>query len=429
MHKDTDVKVITFGCRLNTFESQVMAAHAKDGGLEKTIIVNTCAVTNEAERQAKQTIRKLNREHPDHAIVVTGCAAQISPLTYGKMPGVARVLGNHEKMLPESYTPNAQGIDVSNIMEIKETAHHLAASVVTEGSVKTRAFIEIQNGCNHRCTFCTIPFGRGNNRSVPVAQVIDYVKNCVAMGTKEIILTGVDITDYGADLPGNPTLGQLVARILSHIPELPRLRLSSLDPVEVDERLYHEIAENKRIMPHFHLSLQAGNDVILRRMKRRHLRKDIVDFCTRVRKTRPDAVFGADIIAGFPTETEEQFNDSLTIIAECGITHVHAFSFSPKAGTPAALMPQLDRAIIKERTRRLRNAGEQQLTHHLTQILTDNKPCVVLTETQNKGHTDDFVSVRFTTDTNEGQLIQAQPIAVEGTILVMTTCNDRKAMT
>lgn len=420
LQQNSDVKVVTFGCRLNTFESQVMESHAKNSGLEKTIIVNTCAVTNEAERQAKQTIRKLGRENPDHNIIVTGCAAQISPLTYGQLPGVTRVIGNHEKMLPESYTKDASGIHVSNIMEVKETAHHLVESMIEGDWGKARAFIQIQNGCNHRCTFCTIPYGRGNNRSVPVAQLIEQVRKLVESGTKEIILTGVDITDYGADLPGNPTLGQLVARMLAHVPELQRLRLSSLDPVEVDEHLYQEITTNKRILPHFHISLQAGNDVILRRMKRRHLRKDIIDFCTRVRQARPEAVFGADIIAGFPTETDEQFADSLSIIKECDITHVHAFSFSPKAGTPAAKMPQLDRGEIKERTRRLRAAGEQQLAVHLKRKLNAKSPCRILTEAGNKGHTDDFVQVRVDCDVRPGHVIMAIPKEIQEGTLVMS---------
>ncbi|USO01078.1 MAG: tRNA (N(6)-L-threonylcarbamoyladenosine(37)-C(2))-methylthiotransferase MtaB [Alphaproteobacteria bacterium] len=422
----TQIKVVTFGCRLNTVESQVMASHAHAHKLEKTIIINTCAVTNEAERQAKQAIRKLNLEHPDHKIIVTGCAAQISPLTYGSLPGVTRVLGNHEKMLPESYASHGAGIDVGNIMEIKKNTYPLLASMTEGCTERSRAFVQIQNGCNHRCTFCTIPFGRGNNRSIPLAQLIRHVRERVDAGIKEVILTGVDITDYGSDLPGKPTLGMLVARMLRHIPDLPRLRLSSLDPVEVDEDLYGVLGQSQRIMPHFHISLQSGNDMILQRMKRRHARHHIVAFCARVRALRPDAVFGADIIAGFPTETDQQFADSLSIIEECDITHIHAFSFSPKAGTPAARMPQLDRRVIKDRTGQLRTLGASKLASYVYEKLRSGDSLRVLCEKRNQGYTEDYIKVSFREDVTPGELIIAKPYDISGNTLLVSHTGSRK---
>lgn len=363
--ENDDVKLITFGCRLNTYESEVMKSLAKDARLGKTIIVNTCAVTSEAERQARQSIRKLKREHPDHDIIVTGCSAQINPTQYAEMNEVGRVIGNEEKLKLESYLGDHDRVQVNDIMSIKETALHLIAGF--EG--KVRAFVQIQNGCDHRCTFCTIPFGRGNSRSVSLSEIVTQVNILLSNGFKEIALTGVDITDYGKDLPASPTLGQTLRRLFNLVPNLTRLRLSSLDPVEVDEDLFELIQSEKRLLPHFHISLQAGDDMILKRMKRRHLRQDVVDFCTKVKALRPDAVFGADIIAGFPTETEEMFQNTLNLVEECGLTHLHVFPYSPRPGTPAARMPQVPKAIGKERAAKLREAGDKQLLKYFNTLI------------------------------------------------------------
>ncbi|MDZ4322746.1 MAG: tRNA (N(6)-L-threonylcarbamoyladenosine(37)-C(2))-methylthiotransferase MtaB, partial [Alphaproteobacteria bacterium] len=338
-------EIVTFGCRLNAYESEVIREKALSAGLTNAAIFNTCAVTAEAERQARQAIRKYRRENPDTKIIVTGCSAQISPETYSKMPEVDQILGNREKMEEKYFLPLPahERVIVNDIMSVKETAEHLIAGF--DG--KARAFIQVQNGCNHRCTFCTIPYGRGNSRSVPLGVIVDQTRLLLEKGFKEIVLTGVDITAYGEDLPGTPTLGQIVKRLLAHVPELPRLRLSSIDSVEVDEDLLQVFEHEPRLMPHLHLSLQAGDDMILKRMKRRHLRQDAIDICHKFRTLRPDTTFGADIIAGFPTETEEMFENTLRIVDECDLTFLHVFPYSPRQGTPAARMPQVPKDIRK----------------------------------------------------------------------------------
>ena len=385
-----DPQVITFGCRLNHYESEVMRDHARAQGLENAIIVNTCAVTNEAERQGRQSIRRLRRDHPEATIIVTGCSAQINPQQYADMIEVDRVLGNHEKMQRDSFAPHlTQSVQVADIMTVKETAHHLIAGFENQ----VRAFIEIQNGCDHRCTFCKIPYGRGNNRSVPMGEIVTRIHALMTQGCQEIVFTGVDITGYGTDLPGTPTLGQMTRRILNLIPDLKRLRLSSIDPVEIDPDLFDLMVSNSRLMPHFHLSLQAGDDMILKRMKRRHLRADAIDLCTRIRKLRPDAVFGADLIVGFPTETEEMFENTLNIVKECDLTYLHVFPYSARQGTPAARMPQVFKSVIKERAQRLRDLGKQQLKAHLQSCLGHTRS--VLVERDGKGHTEHFTPVKF----------------------------------
>lgn len=356
------VDIVTFGCRLNTYESEVMKNHALAAGLTDTIIINTCAVTAEAEKQARQSIRRLRREHPEKRILVTGCAAQVHPETFTAMPEVNAVIGNEEKMHAKSYLSiDTEPAQVNDIMSVTETASHLVASF--EG--RSRAFIQVQNGCNHRCTFCIIPYGRGNSRSVPIGEVVAQTRSLVESGYNEIVVTGVDISDYGKDLPGSPSLGQMLKRLLVQVPELKRLRLSSIDAVEVDDDLLRLIAEEERLMPHLHVSLQAGDDMVLKRMKRRHLRGDIIRFCEQVRTLRPDIVFGADIIAGFPTETEEMFQNTLALVEEVNLTYLHVFPYSARSGTPAARMPQVAKAIRKERAARLREAGEKQLQHYL----------------------------------------------------------------
>ncbi len=356
--------VITFGCRLNIVESAMMKELSSSVGLGDAIIINTCAVTNEAERQARQAIRKAHRQNPNKPIIVTGCAAQIRPKSFASLPGVTQVIGNHEKTLKKTFktikdrsclseeTVGPQ-ITVSDIMSSKETAQH----VITSFDGKARAYVEIQNGCNHRCTFCTIPFGRGNNRSAPIAQVVLQIQNLVEQGYNEIVLTGVDITDYGQDLPGCPRLGDLVRRILGNVPELKRLRLSSLDPVEIDETLYGLIAYEKKLLSHFHLSAQAGDTIILKRMKRRHLPENIVNCIERIRQLRPDSTFGGDFIAGFPTESESMFETTYQLIKELRFTYLHVFPYSARPGTPAARMPQVPGVVIKDRAARLRALG------------------------------------------------------------------------
>ncbi|MCP4922889.1 MAG: tRNA (N(6)-L-threonylcarbamoyladenosine(37)-C(2))-methylthiotransferase MtaB [bacterium] len=390
---DSTSKVVTFGCRLNTYESEVIKGHLKTLKATDTIVVNTCAVTSEAERQGRQTIRKLRRDNPNAHLVVTGCSAQVDPKTYESMSEVDQVLGNVEKMEVDSFRleDDTPRVKVQDIMEVKETAHHLISGF--EG--RARAFVEVQNGCNHRCTFCTIPFGRGNNRSVPMGDIAQQVQNLATQGCQEIVFTGVDITDYGKDLPGQPTLGQMTRRILNNVPDLPRLRLSSIDPVEIDDHLLQLIETEPRLMPHFHLSLQAGDDLTLKRMKRRHLSKDAIDLCAYIRRIRPDVVFGADIIAGFPTETEEMFQNTLETVKACDLTYLHVFPYSIRKGTPAARMPQVIKSIIKERAARLRSLGDQQLEKFLNSRV--EKEVSVLIEQDNQGHCEHYTKVRFKT--------------------------------
>lgn len=394
------IDVVTFGCRLNTYESEVMKNHALAAGLSDTIIFNTCAVTAEAEAQARQAIRRARRENPEKRIVVTGCAAQIRPDQFSTMPEVNAVLGNDEKMKASPYLSlDTEKAQVNDIMSVKETASHLVASF--DG--KARAFLQVQNGCNHRCTFCIIPYGRGNSRSVPVGEVVNQVRALVEAGYNEVVFTGVDISDYGKDLPGAPTLGALMRRVLSLVPELKRLRLSSIDAVEVDEDLYRLIAEEPRLMPHLHVSLQAGDDMVLKRMKRRHLRKDIVEFCDKVRTLRPDMAFGADIIAGFPTETDEMFENTLKLVDEVGLTYLHVFPYSARPGTPAARMPQVAKELRKERAAKLRAAGEKQLARHLAAQI--GKPLEIVVEQGGmNGHSENFAPVKLATEMPVGSL-------------------------
>jgi threonylcarbamoyladenosine tRNA methylthiotransferase MtaB len=388
------VETVNFGCRLNAYESEIMRAHARAQALEDTVIVNTCAVTAEAVRQAKQTIRRLKRERPDRHIIVTGCAAQISPGSFAAMTEVDAVLGNEEKrqahhFSPTLFTSEETRVRVNDIMSVRETAGHM----LTGFAERARAFVEIQNGCDHRCTFCIIPFGRGPSRSVPAGNIVAQIRTLVENGYVEVVLTGVDITAWGADLPGAPRLGSLVEKILRLVPGLTRLRLSSLDAVEIDETLEHLIGENERLMPHLHLSLQAGDDMILKRMKRRHSRADAIGFCRRLRTARADMAFGADIIVGFPTETEDMFAASLSLVEECGLNFLHVFPFSPRPGTPAARMPQLARGVIKERARRLRQKGAKALEDYLDSLV--GKTANVLCENGETGHTESFAPVRM----------------------------------
>jgi threonylcarbamoyladenosine tRNA methylthiotransferase MtaB len=396
------VELVTFGCRLNTYESEAMQRHAEAAGLDDVVIVNTCAVTAEATRQARQTIRRIARERPGARIVVTGCAAQTEPQTFAAMPEIAQVLGNDKKMKAESWAAlqdfGTERVRVNDIMAVRETAIHLIDGM----RGRTRAFVQVQNGCDHRCTFCIIPFGRGNSRSVPMGAVVDQVRTLVEHGSREVVLTGVDITSYGRDLPGEPALGALVKAILLHVPELERLRISSIDSVEADRDLLDAIATEPRLMPHLHLSLQAGDDLILKRMKRRHSRDDAIAFCNEVRSLRPDMVFGADIIAGFPTETEAMFERSLAIVEECGLTHLHVFPYSPRPGTPAARMPQVARDVVKDRARRLRSAGEAALTRHLAAEVGARRR--VLVETDRLGRTEGFTPVRFWDEVAAGEI-------------------------
>lgn len=384
-------EIVTFGCRLNIYESEVIRDNLAATGTENAIVFNTCAVTSEAERTARQAIRRARREHPDKKIIVTGCAVQINPQRYADMPEVDNVLGNQEKLEEKSFTTlETEKSIVNDIMELKETALHMVESY--DG--KTRAFLQIQNGCNHRCTFCIIPFGRGNNRSVPVGEIVAHAKKLVEKGFKEIVFTGVDITDYGQDLPGKPTLGELAKRLLKLIPELERLRLSSIDPKEVDETVFELLENEPRFMPHLHISLQAGDDMILKRMKRRHLRHDVVEFVQRARRLRPDVVFGADIIAGFPTETDEMFENTRRLIAEVGLTHLHIFPYSEREGTPAAKIPnQVPKKIRKERAAILRAEGEIQMQKLLQSRI--GKTEKVLIENEDKGHTEQFLPVQI----------------------------------
>jgi threonylcarbamoyladenosine tRNA methylthiotransferase MtaB len=405
--------IITFGCRLNAYESEVIREKALKTGLQNTIIFNTCAVTAEAERQARQAIRKHRRENPHAKIIVTGCGAQINPDSFARMSEVDQVLGNMEKLEEKYFQPDSEHarVIVNDIMSVRETAEHLIAGF--DG--RARAFIQVQNGCNHRCTFCTIPYGRGNSRSVPFGVIVDQVRLLLNKGFKEVVLTGIDITAYGEDLPGKPTLGQIVKRLLIQVPELPRLRLSSLDPVEIDRDLLYAFEQEPRLMPHFHLSLQAGDDMILKRMKRRHLRQDAIEICQKLRSLRPHVTFGADIIAGFPTETDEMFKNTLRIIEECNLSFLHIFPYSPRKGTPAARMPQVKKEIVKERAALLRKAGEKNLEQTLNEF--KGQDVNVLFETEFQGHTEHFLNVHSTTPCIPGSLNKARVIAIKPTHL------------
>ena len=396
----------TFGCRLNAYETEAMRGLGEAAGLENAVVVNTCAVTAEAVRQARQRIRKLRAEHPHAKLVVTGCAAQTEPETFAAMPEVDLVLGNLEKMQPDTWAKfdligETEKIRVNDIMSATETAGHLIDGFGT----RARAYVQVQNGCDHRCTFCIIPYGRGNSRSVPAGVVVEQITRLVANGFNEVVLTGVDMTSWGADLPGEPRLGDLVQRILKLVPDLPRLRISSIDSIEADPALVEAIASEPRLMPHLHLSLQAGDDMILKRMKRRHLRDDAIRFCQDMRRARPDIVYGADLIAGFPTETDAMFENSLALVRECGLTWLHVFPYSPRKGTPAARMPQVLKAEIKARAARLREAGAVSATEYLrSQAGTSHR---VLMERPRMGRTETFAEVRFDTDQPVGEIVDA----------------------
>lgn len=397
---------ISFGCRLNTYESEVMRSHAEKAGTDNTIVFNTCAVTGEAARQARQAIRRAHRERPDAKIVVTGCAAQTDAKSFADMPEVSLILGNEEKLKPESWLPGSnERVRVSNIMEAKTQRLQMIEGL-TE---RTRAFVQVQNGCDHRCTFCIIPYGRGNSRSVQMLDVVEQVRRFVANGYAEVVLSGVDITSWGADLEDAPKLGLLVQRILRDVPELKRLRLSSIDCIESDSALVEVMAHEQRFMPHLHISLQHGDNLILKRMKRRHSREDAIEFCQNLKSLRPEMVFGADIIAGFPTETEEMFQNSLRIVDECELTFLHVFPFSPRPETPAARMPQLDKALIKERAARLRARGEERNRAFLERAIGSVQR--VLVETQNLGRNEQFAPVKFQQVLTPGAIVKAHVIA------------------
>lgn len=398
----------TLGCRLNAYETEAMKELAAAAGVEGAVVVNTCAVTAEAVRKAKQEIRRLARENPGAPVIVTGCAAQTEPETFAAMPEVTRVIGNTEKMQAATWAglnaPDLIGtterVQVDDIMSVKETAGHLI-----DGFGRHRAYVQVQNGCDHRCTFCIIPYGRGNSRSVPAGVVVEQIKRLVDKGFLEVVLTGVDLTSWGADLPGEPRLGDLVMRILRLVPDLPRLRISSIDSIEADENLMAAIATEPRLMPHLHLSLQAGDDMILKRMKRRHLRDDAIRFCEDARKLRPDLIFGADIIAGFPTETDQMFENSLKLVTDCDLTFLHVFPYSPRKGTPAARMPQVKGPVVRDRAARLRALGDGQLARHLTAQV--GRAHRVLLESARMGRTEQFTEVSFDSDQPEGQIVTA----------------------
>lgn len=405
----------TLGCRLNAYETEAMREMTASAGLSGLVIVNTCAVTAEAVRKARQDIRRLRRQNPGATLVVTGCAAQTEPETFAAMPEVDRVIGNTEKMqagtwaaMAADFVGETERVQVDDIMSVTETAGHLIDGFGT----RARAYVQVQNGCDHRCTFCIIPFGRGNSRSVPAGVVVDQIKRLVDRGYHEVVLTGVDLTSWGADLPGAPRLGDLVMRILRLVPDLARLRISSIDSIEADENLMAAIATETRLMPHLHLSLQHGDDLILKRMKRRHLRDDAIAFCEEARRLRPDIVFGADIIAGFPTETEAAFGNSLKLVAECGLTWLHVFPYSPRPGTPAARMPQVAGAAIKDRAARLRVVGAAAVAAHLA--TQQGKTHRILMENPRMGRTEQFTEVDFSTDQPEGAIITALIIGHAG---------------
>ena len=411
-----DLDIITFGCRLNSYESEVVRAQAETAGLADAVIVNTCAVTAEAVRQARQAIRKVRRARPEAKIIVTGCAAQIDPSRFAAMDEVDHVIGNQEKLDAQTYArfgvDGSERVVVNDIMSVRETASHLIDGF---GS-RARAYVQIQNGCDHRCTFCVIPFGRGPSRSVPAGEVVAQVRRLAEKGYAEIVLTGVDITAYGKDLPGQMTLGKLVRSVLKLVPELPRLRLSSIDSVEADAVLLQAIAEEERLMPHLHLSLQSGDDLTLKRMKRRHARADAVRFCEEMRRARPDMVFGTDLIAGFPTETDQMFANSLSLVDECGLTFLHVFPYSAREGTPAARMPQLHGAVIASRASALREKGVAALRRHLERA--KGRRITVLMESEGSGRAADFTPVRLETEAGAGTLVEAVVEGDDGTALI-----------
>ena len=412
-------KFTTLGCRLNAYETEAMKELADAAGVQNAVVVNTCAVTGEAVRKAKKEIRKLRRENPDATLIVTGCAAQTEPETFVAMPEVSKVIGNTEKMNAATWAGMApdligktEAVQVDDIMSVTETAGHLIDGFGT----RSRAYVQVQNGCDHRCTFCIIPYGRGNSRSVPAGVVVEQIKRLVDKGYNEVVLTGVDLTSWGADLPAQPKLGDLVMRILKLVPDLPRLRISSIDSIEVDANLMQAIATEPRLMPHLHLSLQHGDDLILKRMKRRHLRDDAIKFSEDARKLRPDMTFGADIIAGFPTETEAHFENSLKLVDDCALTWLHVFPYSPRQGTPAARMPAVNGKDIKSRAARLRAAGDTAVATHLSQQI--GKTHHILMENARMGRTEQFTEVLFDTDQPESQIVTANITGQRGSQLL-----------
>ena len=405
---ENNIKFSTLGCRLNSYETESMRNMAGTVGLNNAVVINTCAVTHQAVSKSRQEIRRLRRENPNSTLIVTGCAAQIDPMGFSKMGEVDFVLGNSEKMRPEIWSNLASGapveserVQVDDIMSISETASHLIDGFGT----RSRAYVQIQNGCDHRCTFCTIPFGRGNSRSVPAGVVVEQIKRLVQKGYNEIVLTGVDLTSWGADLPMHPKLGNLITRVLRLVPDLNRLRISSIDSIEVDEEFLDAISTERRLMPHFHLSLQHGDDLILKRMKRRHLREDAILFCEQVRKLRPEVTFGADIIAGFPTESDEHFENSIKLVEECGLTWLHIFPYSKRDGTPAARMPQIDGRTIKSRAELLRSLGKKVRSKHLKEQI--GRKHKVLMESSVLGRTEQFAEVLFSSPKQEGSIVDA----------------------
>ncbi|MEN8875216.1 MAG: tRNA (N(6)-L-threonylcarbamoyladenosine(37)-C(2))-methylthiotransferase MtaB [Pacificibacter sp.] len=410
----------TLGCRLNAYETEAMKELAASAGVQDAVVVNTCAVTAEAVRKARQEIRKLRRENPEAKIIVTGCAAQTEPATFSGMDEVDVVIGNTEKMQADTWNamgPNFIGdterVQVDDIMSVTETAGHLIDGFGT----RSRAYVQVQNGCDHRCTFCIIPYGRGNSRSVPAGVVVDQIKRLVDKGYNEVVLTGVDLTSWGADLPAEPRLGDLVMRILKLVPDLPRLRISSIDSIEADDALMEAIATEMRLMPHLHLSLQHGDDLILKRMARRHLRDDAIKFCEDAKKLRPDMTYGADIIAGFPTETDAHFENSLKLVTDCDLTWLHVFPYSKREGTPAAKIPtQVNGNIIKERAARLRAAGDAQVQNHLQAQV--GRTHHILMENEHMGRTEQFTEVHFDAPQIEGKLITAKILGLQGTQLI-----------
>jgi len=395
----SDVEIVTFGCRLNAYESEAIRARAAEDGLSDAVVFNTCAVTGEAVRQARQAIRKARRERPGARLIVTGCAAQIDPAAFAAMPEVDLVLGNAEKAAPGAYQPTEARVRVNDIFSVRETAGHLIDGLTD----RARAYVEVQNGCDHRCTFCVIPYGRGNSRSAAAGEVVEQVRRLSAQGYKEVVLTGVDITSWGSDLPGSPTLGQLVARILKLAPGLPRLRLSSIDAAEIDADLMRCLAAEERLQPHLHLSLQAGDDMILKRMKRRHSRAQSLDLIAAVRAARPDTAFGADLIAGFPTETDEMFDNTLSLIDEGGLSYLHVFPFSPRPGTPAAKMPPVNGKIIKARALRLRAKGDEALARHLQRKIGSTVSGLV--ERPGLARAEDFTELSFEGIAEPGSIV------------------------
>ncbi|MFC3079393.1 tRNA (N(6)-L-threonylcarbamoyladenosine(37)-C(2))-methylthiotransferase MtaB [Phenylobacterium terrae] len=404
------VDIVTFGCRLNAYESEQIRARAAEDGLSDAVVFNTCAVTGEAVRQARQAIRKARRERPGAKLIVTGCAAQIDPAAFAAMDEVDLVLGNAEKAAPGAYAPQAEPgrVRVGDIMSVRETAGHLIDGLKD----RARAYVEVQNGCDHRCTFCVIPYGRGNSRSAPAGEIVEQVRRLAADGYREVVLTGVDLTSWGADLPGAPSLGQLVGRILRLVPELQRLRLSSIDAAEIDPDLMRCLAEEERLAPYLHLSLQAGDDMILKRMKRRHLRADALKLVREVRAVRPDVAFGADLIAGFPTETEAMFENTLALVEEAELSFLHVFPFSPRPGTPAARMPQLPRPVVKARAARLREAGEAALSRHLERQV--GRTVAALVERPGLARAADFTEIAFTGETPAGEIAAMRIVGRDG---------------